>query len=80
MHLRRAAVAAPKLEKLTDGGSPEVIEEMAEKNKEVAFYDGLLKTAEHFIRTLLPVTRGKMEAIIAADSSAVDIHVKSFGS
>jgi alkylation response protein AidB-like acyl-CoA dehydrogenase len=79
MHLWRATVAAPKLEKLAGGSSPEAIGQMAEKNKEVAFYDGLLKTAEYFVLAVLPVTMGKMDAIIAADSSVVDMHAKSFG-
>jgi alkylation response protein AidB-like acyl-CoA dehydrogenase len=79
MHLWRATVAAPRLEKLADGGSPAVIQALAEKNKEAAYYDGLLKTAVYFVRTMLPITMGKMDSIMAADSSAVDMHAKSFG-
>ena len=79
MHLWRAAAAVPRLEKLTGGGSPEVIGEMADKNKEVAFYDGQLKTAEYFITAMLPVTMGKMKSILTANSSVVDMHAKSFG-
>jgi hypothetical protein len=79
MHLWRATVAAPRLEKLADGGSPTVIQALAEKNKEAAYYDGLLKTAVYFVRTMLPITMGKMDSIMAADSSAVDMHAKSFG-
>ncbi|UCG08666.1 MAG: acyl-CoA dehydrogenase, partial [Desulfobacterales bacterium] len=79
MHLWRAAVALPKLETIAGSSSPEVILEKADKNKEVAFYDGLLKTAEYFIQSMLPVTMGKMDAIMAANSSLVDMHQKSFG-
>jgi hypothetical protein len=79
MHLWRAAAASPRLEKLTGGRSPEVIEEMAERNKDVAFYDGQLKTAEYFISAMLPVTMGKMNSILSANSSVVDMHAKSFG-
>ncbi|MBW2412651.1 MAG: acyl-CoA dehydrogenase, partial [Deltaproteobacteria bacterium] len=79
MHLWRAAVAAPCLQKLAEGKSPRDIAAMAEKNKEVAFYDGQLKTAAFFIQAVLPVTMGKMDSILAADNSMVNIHPKSFG-
>jgi hypothetical protein len=79
MHLWRAAVALPELERLAGSSSPEVIMEKADKNKEVAYYDGLLKTAEYFIQSMLPVTMGKMDAIMASSSSVVDMHQKSFG-
>ena len=79
MHLWRATVAAPCLEKLAAGASPGDIAQMAGKNKAVAFYDGQLKTAEYFIRAILPVTMGKMESIIAANNSLVNINSKSFG-
>jgi hypothetical protein len=79
MHLWRAGVALPKLEKLAGGSSPKVILEKADKNKEMAFYDGLLKTAAYFIQSMLPVTMGKMDAIMATNSSVVDMHHKSFG-
>jgi hypothetical protein len=79
MHLWRAAVALPKLEKLAGDTSPQVILQKADKNKEVAFYDGVLKTAAYFIHSMLPVTMGKMDAIMATNSSVVDMHQKSFG-
>jgi hypothetical protein len=79
MHLWRAAVALPKLEKLAGDTSPQVILQKADKNKEVAFYDGVLKTAAYFIHSMLPVTMGKMDAIMATNSSVVDMHHKSFG-
>ena len=79
MHLWRAAAALPRLEKLTGGSSPEVTGQMVEKNKDVAFYDGQLKTAEYFISAMLPVTMGKMKSILSANSSVVDMHAKSFG-
>jgi hypothetical protein len=79
MHLWRATVAAPCLEKLTESTSPRDIEQMAEKNKEVAFYGGQLKTAEYFIQVVLPLTMGKMDSILAASNSMVSIHPKSFG-
>jgi len=79
MHLWRAAIALPKLEKLAGSTAPEAIRDKAGKNKAVAFYDGLLKTAEYFIEAILPVTMGKMDSIRSANSSVVDMHTKSFG-
>jgi hypothetical protein len=79
MHLWRASVAATCLEKLAAGASPGDLAQLAGKNKEVAFYDGQLKTAEYFIQAVLPVTMGKMESIIAANNSLVNINSKSFG-
>jgi hypothetical protein len=79
MHLWRATAAAPRLMEVIGDNSPAITDEMVEKNKGVAFYDGVLKTAEYFIRTVLPITSGKMDSIMAADSSAVDMHTKSFG-
>jgi len=49
------------------------------KGKDLAFYKGQLKTAEYFIRTIIPVTLGKMEAITDACSAAIDIEDESFG-
>jgi hypothetical protein len=79
MHLWRATAAGPRLEKLAGGRSPEAIGQMAEKNKDVAFYDGQLKTAEYFISAMLPVAMGKMQSILTANSSVVNMHAKSFG-
>jgi alkylation response protein AidB-like acyl-CoA dehydrogenase len=64
--LWRAAIAA---EQLAAGA----------KKKDVAFYEGQLKSAEFFIRTLLPVSLGKMDAILATDGAAVEIAEDSFG-
>jgi len=79
MHLWRAVTAVPCLEKIVGTSFQEIDGEMATKNKEVAFYDGLLKTSDYFIKTMLPVTMGKMDSILSASSSAVDMHATSFG-
>jgi len=79
MHLWRASVALPKLEKLTGSSAWEIIQEKTAHNKEAAFYDGVLKTAAYFIHAMLPVTMGKIDAVLAADSSVVEMHEKSFG-
>ena len=47
--------------------------------KDVAFYEGQIKSAEFFVHSLLPVTRGKMNVILTANSAAVDISEDAFG-
>jgi len=49
------------------------------KKKDVAFYEGQIKTADFFINTILPVTFGKMVAILKTCSAAVEISEASFG-
>ena len=66
MLLWRAAIAS---EKITAG---------AEK-KELAFYEGQIKSAEFFIQGELPVTMGKMKAILRSGKAAVEISEASFG-
>jgi alkylation response protein AidB-like acyl-CoA dehydrogenase len=79
MLLWRAAVAVPRLEKLAGNADEETIQSKVAKNKDAAFYDGQLKTAEFFINAMLPATMGKMNAINASHPAAIDIHEKSFG-
>jgi alkylation response protein AidB-like acyl-CoA dehydrogenase len=66
MLLWRAAIASKKLE----GDA---------KKKDEAFYRGQIKSAEFFIFSILPITLGKMKAILATNGAAVDIDEKSFG-
>jgi hypothetical protein len=49
------------------------------KKKDVAFYEGQIKSVEFFANSILPVSLGKMEAILASDSTAVDISADAFG-
>jgi hypothetical protein len=79
MLLWRAAVAVPKLEKLAGSADEETIFSKAAKNKDAAFYAGQLKSAEFFISSFLPVTIGKMNAIVASHPAAIQIHERSFG-
>ena len=64
--LWRATLAAEKL----DNGA---------KKKDATFYEGQLKSAEFFANCVLPVTLGKMNAILATSSEAVDISEDGFG-
>jgi hypothetical protein len=66
MLLWRAVTAAHKLT-----GSP--------KKKDKAFYEGQLKSAEFFIKTELPVSLGKMNAIEASTAAAMEIADEQFG-
>jgi hypothetical protein len=66
MLLWRARIAA---EALAAGG----------KEKDAAFYEGQIKNAEFFTSNLLPVTLGRMEAILSGSSAAVDIPEDAFG-
>jgi hypothetical protein len=66
MLLWRAAVASEKL-----AGKP--------KRKDIAFYEGQIKTAEFFIKTELPLTSGKMEAIQGGCAAAIEIADEGFG-
>ena len=66
MLLWRAVVASQKL----NNGA---------KKKDIAFYEGQLKTAEFFIRTELPLTLGKMEAIQDGCKAAMEISDDGFG-
>ena len=64
--LWRATIAAEKLEN-------------GAKKKDVAFYEGQLKSAEFFTHWILPVTLGKMDAILATNSAVVEIGEDAFG-
>jgi hypothetical protein len=64
--LWRATIAAQKLEN-------------GAKKKDATFYEGQLKSVEFFTTSVLPVTLGKMNAILAANSAVVDISEDAFG-
>ena len=64
MLLWRASIAAPQLEK---------------KNKDAAFYDGQVKSIEFFTSSILPVTAGKMEAVLNTNAAPIEIDEASFG-
>ena len=64
MLLWRAVVAASKLE--------------LAKERDLAFYKGQIKTAEFFVKTELPVTKGKMDAIKGTCRAALDMEEDGF--
>ena len=65
MLLWRAVVAAPKIEKA--------------KGKDLAFYQGQVKTAEFFMNVMVPATLGKMDSILATHPAAIDMPDDGFG-
>lgn len=49
------------------------------KEKDAAYYEGQLKNAEFYTQIMLPVTMGRIEAILSGSSVAVDIPEDAFG-
>ncbi len=49
------------------------------KKKDIAFYEGQIKTADFFISNVLPVTIGRMNSISGLSSTAVDFTDELFG-
>lgn len=49
------------------------------KKKDEVFYEGQIKTAAYFINSILPVTAGRMDAILAGDASALEAAEAVFG-
>ena len=64
--LWRATIAAQNLEN-------------GAKKKDATFFEGQLKSVEFFTTSVLPVTLGKMNAILITNSAAVDISEDAFG-
>ncbi len=64
--LWRASIAAQNLEN-------------GAKQKDLAFYEGQIKSAEFFAHSILPISLGKMNVILAAGSEAIDISSDAFG-
>ena len=77
MHLWRATVAAAQLAAVTGGSENSPAAPAG--NRQAAFYDGQIKTARFFIRSILPVTRGRIQAITNAEASVAEIDEKAFG-
>lgn len=49
------------------------------KKKDNDFYEGQIKSAEFFTHSILPITLGKMNAILETNDAAVEISEASFG-
>ncbi|MDM8536803.1 acyl-CoA dehydrogenase [Desulfobacterales bacterium HSG17] len=66
MLLWRANTASQKLEK-------------GAKKKDKAFYEGQLKSARFFIKSVLPLSLGRAEVILDSDNTVLEISEDSFG-
>jgi hypothetical protein len=66
MLLWRGVIAAEQLEK-------------GAKKKDQAFYEGQMKSVQYFTQAVLPITMGKMDAIMATCEAVVDIAEDAFG-
>lgn len=66
MLLWRAVISAKSLTKDTS-------------KKNIAFYEGQLKSAEYFIKTILPVTNGCMDSLQSYNAAPIEISDDSFG-
>ncbi|MGD9056753.1 MAG: acyl-CoA dehydrogenase [Desulfobacterales bacterium] len=49
------------------------------RKKDVAFYEGQIKSAEFFVHSILPVSTGKMNVILTANTASIDISEDAFG-
>jgi alkylation response protein AidB-like acyl-CoA dehydrogenase len=66
MHLWRATIAANKLEKA--------------KKKDIAFYNGVIKSLQYYVETKLPITIGRFNALMNTSGVAVEIDDACFPS
>lgn len=66
MLLWRGVIAATQLEK-------------GAKKKDQAFYEGQMKSTQYFTQAVLPITMGKMDAIMNTCDAAVEITEDAFG-
>jgi hypothetical protein len=66
MLLWRGVIAATQLEK-------------GAKKKDQAFYGGQVKSVQYYTQAVLPITMGKMDAIMNTCEAAVEITEDEFG-
>jgi hypothetical protein len=66
MLLWRGVVAATQLEK-------------GAKKKDQAFYEGQMKSVQYFTQAVLPITMGKMDAIMTTCEASIEISEDAFG-
>jgi alkylation response protein AidB-like acyl-CoA dehydrogenase len=79
MHLWRATVAAPKLEKLAGSLDEAARKKAVQDDKQAVFYEGEFRCAEYYLLSVLPGTLGRMKAISIGSSAAMDMPDPAFG-
>jgi alkylation response protein AidB-like acyl-CoA dehydrogenase len=79
--LWQANIADEKLEairQMAGSANDKIKESLIQHSRDAAFYAGKLAVARHFISNVLPVTRGRINAINNEEQAAWDIAVESF--
>jgi hypothetical protein len=79
MHLWRATIAAPRLEKLIGNLDEATRKKAVQDNKQAVFYEGQMRCAEYYLLAVLPGTLGRMKAISACSSAVMDMPEAAFG-
>jgi alkylation response protein AidB-like acyl-CoA dehydrogenase len=79
MHLWRATIASKALTKILKDADDNKKKEMLEKNKEAAFYHGQIQTARYFINSVLPLTSGRMNAVVIQEPAPMVMTDAAFG-
>ncbi len=79
MHLWRGVLASEKLDAIVGIENGDQRRQNICKNKDALFYDGLVKGADYYINSLLPITFGKMDAVKFSTAAVVDMEDASFG-
>jgi len=72
-HFWRVKAAAAKLQKSTGKQEEEAWKKAAETSKSDAAAYGVIQTANYFIRTELPITLGRIEAVTDGCPAAMEI-------
>jgi len=81
----QAGVARKKLAEICSGKGVDMsdttgMQQLIKENKDVAFYDGKIKTARYFIKHVLPEIEGTIKSIKSEDLSTMEIAAESFAS
>jgi hypothetical protein len=81
----QAGVAKEKLAQICSSKGVDIndgagMQQLIKENKDVAFYDGKIKTARFFIKHVLPEIEGTIKSIKSEDLSIMEIAAESFAS
>ena len=81
-HLWQLTIAESKFKALLNSANittEEGTHKLIEDNKDAAFYSGKIHSARFFITRVLPMQKGKVDAILNEYADAITIHNLSFG-
>ncbi|MDY6880768.1 MAG: acyl-CoA dehydrogenase [Desulfatiglans sp.] len=80
MHLWQLSLTYPKLKSLTGTASGEELGKIIDENKEAAFYQGKVLTAQYYIGSILKRSFGKIEQLRSDGFPVDEISMSSFAS